>query len=385
MLKSAKSHPHIIVAVSLLLITLAVNISMPLFRVYTADAGLNNGETALVLAAYIAGMLPCYVFLGGISDRLGRKPVIIVAVISAFLATICITVWPNAWALIVARFFQGVAVGIGMGAGTAYMSELLHRHIASASRAAGLSSLFTAFGFGGGALATSISLFFHFTLTPVTYYLLLAVTLIGLMFILALPSMRPIGGKLIRLPSFPVGSLPVNVAIGICWAATGVVIAIIPSQLAKFDLTPFAGVCLVLINWSGAFIQPLIRQKDPLWSVKVGLTLVPVGFALVIVGCYMGTIAVILIGASVIGLAAYGFSYLGGLALIANLAGSQKARAVSGYMFVGYIGFGIPPIFLGYLADHFGIVEALIVFEVLIVLLSVWMGRIIYKSLVLSP
>lgn len=374
MFSSVRSHPHIIVAVSLLLITLAVNISMPLFRVYTADAGLNNGETALVLAAYIVGMLPCYVFLGGVSDRIGRKPVIIAGVICALVSTMLMTVSPNAWSLIIARFFQGVAVGIGMGAGTAYMSELLDNHLASASRAAGLSSLFTAFGFGGGALATSISLFFHFTLVPVTYYILLIVTLIGLIFISALPPLKPIGGKLIRLPSFPPRSIPINVAIGICWAATGVVIAIIPSQLAKFDLTPFAGICLVLINWTGALIQPLIRDRDPVWSVKVGLVLVPLGFAFVIAGCHTGMIVVILVGASIIGLAAYGFSYRGGLALIANLSGSQKARAVSGYMFVGYIGFGIPAIFLGYFADQFGIVEALIVFEVVIVLLSIWMG-----------
>lgn len=377
MLKQAKSFPHLIVATSLLLITLSVNISMPLFRVYTADAGLNNGQTALVLAAYIAGMLPCYVFLGGISDRVGRKRIIIAAVTCGLLSTICITVWPNAWALIVARVFQGVAVGIGMGAGTAYLSELLHHREGSATKAAGLASLFTAFGFGGGALATSISLLFHFTILPVTYYVLLIVTLMGMLLMLQLPDLKPIGGKLIRLPSFPAGSLPINIAIGICWAATGVVIAIIPSQLAKFGLTPYAGICLVLINWTGAFIQPLIRNNDPLYSVKIGLVLVPLGFALVIAGCYTGLILVVLGGTSIIGLAAYGFSYLGGLALIANLGGAQKARAVSGYMFVGYIGFGIPAIFLGYFADHFGIISSLIVFECIITLVSIWMVLLI--------
>lgn len=357
---------------------------MPLFRVYTADAGLNNGQTALVLAAYIAGMLPCYVFLGGMSDRIGRKWIVIAAVTCGLLSTICITVWPNAWALIVARMFQGVAVGIGMGAGTAYLSELLHDHEGSATKAAGLASLFTAFGFGGGALATSISLLFHFTILPVTYYILLIVTFVGLFFMLQLPDLKPIGGNLIRLPSFPVGSLPVNIAIGICWAATGVVIAIIPSQLAKFGLTPYAGICLVLINWTGAFIQPLIRSNNPLYSVKIGLALVPLGFALVIAGCYTGLILVVLGGTSIIGLAAYGFSYLGGLALIANLGGAQKARAVSGYMFVGYIGFGIPAIFLGYFADYFGIISSLIVFECIIVFVSIWMVLLINNPRYLS-
>ena len=104
--------------------------------------------------------------------------------------------------------------------------------------------------------------------------------------------------------------------------------------------------------------------------------LVPLGFGLVVLGSHLGQLWVILSGTTLIGLAAYGFSYVGGLALIANYGGVQRARAVSGYMFMGYIGFGIPAIFLGYLSDHVGIVNALLVFEVTIVLLTAYLLRI---------
>jgi hypothetical protein len=79
------------------------------------------------------------------------------------------------------------------------------------------------------------------------------------------------------------------------------------------------------------------------------------------------------LGTACIGLAAYGFSYQGGLALIADLGGLQKARAVSGYMFFGYVGFGIPAIILGFLADSIGIISSLIVFEVTIIILSLYL------------
>lgn len=380
MVNRIKDSPHFIVAIGLLLITLAVNISMPLFRVYAAAAHLNNGQTSLVFASYIAGMLPCYIFLGGLSDRLGRKPVLIVSVLCAFSATVTITLWPNVTALIVARFFQGVAVGLGMGAGTAYMSELLQAHPNATTKAAGLASLFTSVGFGGGALATSMALLVSFTLVPFTYYILLIVTFIGIILLFTLPKLNAMGGRLLRLPYFPAGSLPVNVAIGICWAATGVVIAIIPTQLAKFELTPYVGICLALINWTGAFIQPIIRRINPVKSVKIGLVLVPVGFALVIAGCHLGSLLIVCVGTAIVGLAAYGFSYLGGIALVANLGGVQKARAVSGYMFFGYIGFGIPAICLGYLADRFGIINSLLLFEIFISLLSIWLAFLFYKS-----
>ena len=368
--------PFRIISFGLLLITLAVNIAMPLFRVYAAEAGLNNGQTALVFAAYITGMLPCYIFLGGISDKVGRKPILIISVLCSFFATFLLTLFPTVTALIFARMLQGVALALSMGTGTAYLAEVLQHEKNAATKAANLASLSTAIGFSGGALATTLYLLFDFNLVPPTYYLLLGVTLVGLILLFTLPNPKPIGGNIIRLPYFPKGSFPVNMAIAICWAVTGIIIAIIPTQLAKFNLTPYAGFCLVLINWTGAFLQPFIRQKDPKRSVRIGYILVPVGFGLVILGCFLALLPVILLGTAIIGLAAYGYSYVGGLALIANYGGQQRARAVSGYLFFGYIGFGIPAVFLGYLSDQVGIVNALLVFEVVIVVLTVYLMRV---------
>jgi MFS family permease len=368
--------PHQIIAYGLLLVTLAVNVSMPLFRVYAAQEHLSNGQTALVLAAYITGMLPCYIFLGGISDRFGRKPVLLISLCFAFTATLVITLTPTVWALIIARMCQGIALALSMGTGTAYLTEVLQGKIEDApTKAANLASLSTALGFSGGALATTLYLFHEFTLVPPTYYLLLIITAVGILLVIYLPNLKPIGGEVIRLPYFPKGSFPVNMSIAICWAATGTVIAIIPTQLAKFGMTAFAGFCLVLINWTGAVTQPFIRKMNPVKSVIIGYFLIPTGFLFVIIGCHFQQIAIILFGTFIIGLAAYGFSYVGGLALIANYGGQQRARAVSGYMFFGYIGFGIPAIFLGYLSDMLGIVNTLIFFEAVLILLTMLLLR----------
>lgn len=373
--------PHRIIALGLLLVTLAVNVSMPLFRVYAAEAGMGNGQTALVLATYIIGMLPCYIFIGGISDKLGRKPILIASVLCALASTAIITYYANVYALIAARLFQGIGLGLSMGTGTAYISEVLSKKYKDApTRAANMASLSTAFGFSGGALATTLLLLYHFTIRPVSYYFLLGFTIIGLILMLFLPNLKPIGGKMVRLPYFPKGSFPVNMGIGLCWAATGTVIAIIPSQLAELGLVAYSGFSLVLINWTGAFIQPFIRGKDPVKSVKFGYFLIPLGFGLVVLGCYLQLLLVILLGTLIIGMAAYGYSYVGGLAIIANLGGVQRARAISGYMFIGYIGFGIPAIFLGFLSDKIGIVNTLLIFEVLIIIMSLYLNSHLKKQ-----
>lgn len=366
--------PTSVVSYALFLITLAVNISMPLFRPYAELAGFNNGQTSLVLATYIVGMLPCYIFLGGISDKIGRKPVLIFSLLLALTSNLTITVFPTVYALIFARFCQGVALALSMGTGTAYIAEMLQPNPEASIKAANATSMATAIGFSGGAFMTSIALLIHFTYLPATYFIAIAITIIGVVLAFFLPKLPPIGGSLVRLPYFPKGSFPVNFSIAICWATTGVVIAIIPTQLATFHLTAFAGFCLVLINWTGGFMQPYIRKTFlPATSLKLGFAIIPFGFALVIIGAYLGVLLLVLLGTAFIGSAAYGFSYQGGLAIIADLGGAQKARAVSGYMFFGYVGFGIPSVLLGYLADSIGIIASLLVFECVIILLSLYL------------
>jgi MFS family permease len=319
-------------------------------------------------------MLPCYVFLGGISDRIGRKPVLIFSLFLAFCSNLIITIFPTVYALIFARFFQGVALALSMGTGTAYIAELLYSDSRASVRAANSTSMATAIGFSGGAFMTSIALLIHFTYLPFTYFIAVGITILGLLLTFFLPKLPPIGGSLVRLPYFPKGSFPINVSIAICWATTGVVIAIIPTQLATFGFTAYAGFCLVLINWTGGFLQPIIRKHfQPATSLKLGFAIIPIGFGFVIAGSYFGLLPLVLLGTACIGLAAYGFSYQGGLALIADLGGLQKARAVSGYMFFGYVGFGIPAVILGFLADSVGIISSLMVFEVTIIILSLYL------------
>ncbi|MEY4085199.1 MAG: hypothetical protein RL074_986, partial [Bacteroidota bacterium] len=220
-----KLQPTSVISFALFLITLAVNISMPLFRPYAELAGFNNGQTALVLATYILGMLPCYVFLGGISDRIGRKPVLLFSLFLALASNLTITLFPTVYALIFARFFQGVALALSMGTGTAYISEIVHPNADASVRAANATSMATAIGFSGGAFMTSIALLIHFSYLPFTYFIAIGITVIGIILAFLLPKLPPIGGNLVRLPYFPEGYFPVNLSIAICWATTGVVIA----------------------------------------------------------------------------------------------------------------------------------------------------------------
>lgn len=145
----------VITGSALFLITGSVNLQVPLYPAYAATAGYGTGLTSVVFAAYVAGLLPVLIGLGGLSDRVGRRPVLLAGLACAASATAIVWVWPTMQALLAARLLQGVGVGLGLGAGAAYLAELIGETMGSA-RAATVTAATTSLGFGSGALATSV-------------------------------------------------------------------------------------------------------------------------------------------------------------------------------------------------------------------------------------
>ncbi len=365
------------VAGALLLVTMAVNLQVPLYPMYAERAGYGTGLTAVVFALYIAGLLPVLILFGGISDRVGRKPVLLGGLLAAFTATLLMTLFPTMQVLLLARVLQGIGVGLSVGTGTAYLAELLTAD--AAPRAAAFTAFTTSLGFGGGALLTSMALWFHPSSTPLSYWLVLSGIALTLLFALPLQSRAPLGGALIRLPAYPAGVLSIGLSIAVAWAVTGLVISVVPTQLAQQGLAAWAGPALFLVNGTGALLQPLARRMSAEHSLLTGFVLLPLGYGLLVVGAAWGVLGLMLLGASVAGAACYGFTYLGGLAAVTRVSGEQRARAVSGYFLFAYLGFGLPSILVGFLADQVGAITALAAF---LPVLMVACGALAYRILV---
>jgi hypothetical protein len=163
--------------------------------------------------------------------------------------------------------------------------------------------------------------------------------------------------------------------IALAWAVTGIVISLVPGQLAKQGLSPWAGHALFLLNGTGVLVQPWARRLASRRALFIGAWLLPVGYGALLGGAAKGSLALVLSGAAITGSACYGFTYLGGLAELSLRAGPNRARAVSGYFALAYLGFGLPSVGLGFLSDRFGLMPALSGFGVLLILLCAWQAR----------
>ena len=366
-------------AFALCLITLAVNLQAPLYITYADLSGQGAAATAVAFSGYVLGVLPVLLALGGLADRVGRRPLIIAALLLSMVATVLMLLAPSLQTLGLARLFLGLGTGLASATATAYMSELMGSD--GSSRAANWVTASTSLGFGLGAVLTSLFLLRGPSLTPGSFHLQLLLAVVALVLVWRLPDPRPAQrSAMLRLPYYPRGSVDYGLAILLAWACVGLVIALLPGILRQHGLSEWSGLSTFCVISCGLLFQPMARRLSSLKATLLGLVILPCSYAVLAWGADSGQLAAVLLGAVAASSACYGFIYLGGLAAVNQLAGSEKTRASAGFFLLAYLGFSLPVIFTGLLSDRLGARVALLVFGGVLVLGCVLVGLALVVS-----
>lgn len=351
-----------ILALALFLVTFAVNLQAPLYDLYAGGGAMGATAVTLGFAAYVAGLMPTLVGLGGLSDRVGRRWPIALALLLGATATLLLIVAPGWPALVAARVMLGVGTGLATTSGAAYMAEIL-----GADRGRLASQVVTAstsLGFGGGALATGLSLALQGqTMMPASYLALIVAAPALALLALMLPRVdQPRRVSPLRLPVFPRGSAVYGLALALAWSTTGMTIAVVPLELAANGLRGWSGLVIFLAIFVGFLCQPVARRMKNASALALGFALVPAGFLILLLGVRAAQLMLVLIGTAVSSAASYGFTYLAALSEVASRAPEDRARATAGLFVYAYVGFSVPVIGSGLLADWFGLGFALAAF-----------------------
>lgn len=365
-------------AFALCVITTAVNLQAPLYEAFAARDGLGVGATTLAFACYVAGIMPVLLGLNGLAERVGCKPLVIIALLLCFVATSLTLIAPGLVALGMARFLLGIGTALTSAVAPLYMHRLLNGQ--DSSRATKYVTTSTALGFGLGAAVTSLFIFHTPSVTPPSLWLYLGVCASALVVVSTLKNTAPHPNKnaMLRLPSYPSGTLGYGLAILLAWATVGLVIAILPSTLNQHGLTAWSGFATFGICSCGVLFQPWARALAPVHATLLGLAILPLAYALIVWGAVQGTLVVVLVGAVAASSACYGFIYLGGLSGVLKTAKASPTQASAGYFLMAYIGFSLPVITTGALIDAVGHTAALMIFG-----LALCIGAIANISLLL--
>ena len=356
--------PVSILALGLFTVTFAVNLQAPLYDAYAAESDVGATAVTIAFAAYVGGLMPTLLLLGGLSDRIGRRVPIALALTLGAAATALLLQVPSWTSLVTARFILGVGTGLATTSGTAYMTEILGAD--RAKNAALIVTSATSLGFGGGALATGISLGFQGpTLLPASYIVLFVIAPVLAMIALALPRVdTPHPVSLLRLPVFPGGTWVFGAAMALAWSTTGMTIAVVPLELAANDLGGWTGLVIFLAIFVGFLCQPIARRMTNEQALTLGFVLIPLGFLVLVFGVWLKLLVLVLLGTCITSSASYGFTYLASLAEVSLRALNDRARATAGLFVYAYFGFSLPVIASGILADRLGLLSAMIVFAV---------------------
>jgi MFS family permease len=325
-----------------------------MFVVYRGAWGLTTGDIGIVFAAYVGTLLPVLLCLGGVADRIGRRRAVAIGLALSLSGLALLSVAGGTAGLVVARLFQGAAMGIASGALTAAFTETYRGRVAAgiwSNVASGvgvfLGPLMAATAFDRGAPLHAV-------------YLPVAVVTVVCACLLPLLPGRPsahAGDAETPLPQRTVAAalrfaLPVTF---VGWSGMSLFLSMVPAYLAATlhatDPIVGAGVISALqIASIGAALA--LRDWPPERGGIGGAVAVVVGLTALVAGTTLHgaaawslvALATLLVGA------AGGVTFAAAISVANRVARGQRARIFSRIFVASYLGFAAPSLLVGVIA-----------------------------------
>lgn len=156
-------------AAALFAVAWGTNISTPLILRYQDRQDLSDSAAVAIFSVYVGGILLALLFAGRLSDRFGRRPIVLPFTLLSGVGSLLMIAGRDEFAYLLAgRFLLGLVSGATISVGTAWMNELVtpsesdqanDATTASADRLrlAGVVTLLLYLGFGFGPITSALS------------------------------------------------------------------------------------------------------------------------------------------------------------------------------------------------------------------------------------
>jgi predicted MFS family arabinose efflux permease len=361
------------------------NAATPLYVLWQRDLGFSKGTLTLVFACYIVGLVGSLLVSGVVSDRVGRKPVLLPALALALAACLIFATAGGVAALIVARLFTGIAVGAVVSAGMAAVTD-----VAGPERkrtAALIASCAMVFGAGLGPLLSGL-LSETAPAPTVTVFAVEAVLLLSAVFcVLRMPLRRPEArakGAWVRVPGVPKGAGR-RLALGIAVFAPGITATSFVLSLGPSLLSGLLGTANRIVAGAMAFamflaatgIQFAVRRLRRRTILAAGALGTALSMALLIAAVHTSALVLLVLAALLAG-AGQGMGQLGGLSLLnSGVPPHRLAEANAALNVGGYLPAGLLSVSAGYLSDAVGLTGGATVFGAVLLAFAVLGGLLV--------
>ena len=366
-------------AVGFMSLYLSAGALTPLLVLYRQQWSFPATMLTLAFAVYALGFLVAVLTLGSLSDHIGRRPVIIGALIVQLVSDVLFLTGSDVSWVVAGRVIQGIASGAATAAFTAALVEFAPPHKKKLGTVLG--SIGLTGGLAAGSLLAGVAIQFTPSANTIAFVSLIVLSVLGII-VTALSretATRTPGTLRSMIPRVAMppaarrefaGAAPVVAAV---WMLAGLSGGLAPSLVRSVfhldsgflnGLTGFiAPAVSVVVGLSLARIEPRHAMTTGIYTSIAGA----VGISGGVLG---GSLVLMIIGQALAGIG-FGASFTAALRLvIPRAADHQRAGVVAGIYVVAYLAFGVPIIVAGQLAGPVGDITTVVGYSALTVVFA---------------
>lgn len=336
----------------------------PLYPLYQDQWGLTALTVTVIFSAYSLTLLVALLTVGALSDHLGRRPVLVGALILETVSMLALASADGAGPLIAARVLQGAATGAATSAAGAALLDLADPR--RPGRSALTNSLAPVAGMAAGVLVATLLVRFAPAPTATVYVLLAALFATQTIAVTFIPeTARPRAGALRSLrpqlavpPTARRALLAAGTGVVAVWALGGFYSSLGPALVRLVAPgAPYAlgGMVFFTVSAAAALTVWTLRRTAPFAAATGGAMAVIPSVALSLLGLHGVGLLAVYVGAALAGVA-FGAVSQGALRMMLTSLGEQdRAATLAAYYVLSYLSMSVPAIAAGAATQHFGL------------------------------
>jgi len=351
----------------------------PLYGLYREAWGFSALMLTFVFAVYAFALLGGLLVFGGLSDYIGRRPVLLAALALELGSLVLFWRAGSVGWLVAARLLQGLATGIATATLSAALLDL------NRERGALVNSVAPMYGMAFGALFSSALVQFVPQPAHRVFEALAALLVLQTIAAACLPeTTQPRAGAWQSLrPKLAIPKparatmlliLPMNTAL---WALGGFYMSLGPTlarQVSGLTAPLVGGTLLATLVLSGAAGVMALRNRPARRVLAGSAALLITGLAVTLGGVHFHAIVPLFLGSVIAGLG-FGGGFNASVRSLVPLAPPEQRGALMASFFVlSYLAFSVPALAAGLAAGLFGLQATALGYGAVLMLLCGWAG-----------
>lgn len=367
------------VAYAFIMVMLGTTLPTPLYPMYEATFGLSNIMITIIYAVYAAGVISALLVFGQLSDRIGRRYILLPGVLLSAISAVVFLVTDSVTLLFVGRIISGFSAGLFTSTATATLVNLAPK--TKQGLASMIASAVNMLGLGlGPLLAGVLAEYFAYPMRLVfIVHILILLPAVYFIWTMEEPikerkSFRITVQKL-RVPSdvrpvFIQAVIPAFAGFSVLGLFTSVSPAFL-QEVIQVDNRAILGVMVFVCFFASSVGQSIFTHTSDHTILVLGSLILLSGVLFVGMALFFHSLTILVIGAIISG-AGQGLSFRAGLSSVNQKTAAQKRGEVTSSFFtIAYIALSIPVIGVGVLAERTNIQIAGMTFTSIIGVLTV--------------